>query len=206
MTAFPPSHSRKRVKRFLLPQMVGACTAVLLLPGMPRLEAQALPSNDAPPVVKENASAIPSALDNMIPIGETYLGVKVPSYQGDRKSSVMEARSMRRVDTEHLDIAGLVVRVYDLETGEMTTIVVEKAIYDIPSKKLITRTRTRIEKSGQFQMEGDRLEFDTKARVGRMEGNVVTNLENANGAPGKTTPVETFSLPETSPSVPATNP
>lgn len=102
--------------------MVGACTAVLLLPGMPRLEAQALPSNDAPPVVKENASAIPSALDNMIPIGETYLGVKVPSYQGDRKSSVMEARSMRRVDTEHLDIAGLVVRVYDLETGEMTTI------------------------------------------------------------------------------------
>lgn len=144
------------------------------------LEAQ--PSAPAPPALSEESDGVPVRLDTMVPVGEVYEGVKVPSYEGDRKSSVMEAKTMRRVDREHLDIAGLVVRVYDLDTGEITTIVAEKALYDIPSKKLITRTRTRIEKQGQFEMEGDRLEFDTKARVGRMEGNVVTTLYNTEGS------------------------
>lgn len=157
------------------------------------IEAQ--PSKEAPPMLSEESGGVPTRLDAMVPVGETYTGVKVPSYEGDRKSSVMEARSMRRVDHEHLDIAGLVVRVYDLNTGEITTIVAEKALYDIPSKKLITRTRTRIEKGGQFQMEGDRLEFDTKARVGRMEGNVVTHIQNTEGASLKTTPAENVSIP-----------
>jgi LPS export ABC transporter protein LptC len=136
-------------------------------------------------------SALPAELTRHFPIGREFKGVAIPSYEGDRLKSVMNADTVTRVDEQFLDLTNLVVHVYNSEGEPDTTITMEEAAYDLLAGELSSKTPSKIEQP-RFTMTGDKMIYQTEAQVARMVGNVVVIVPDAKnlapdfGFPGTT--------------------
>lgn len=136
-------------------------------------------------------SALPAELTRHFPIGREFKGVAIPSYEGDRLKSVMNADTVTRVDEQFLDLTNLVVHVYNSEGEPDTTITMEEAAYDLLAGELASKTPSKIEQP-RFTMTGDKMIYQTEAQVARMVGNVVVIVPDAKnlapdfGFPGTT--------------------
>lgn len=145
---------------------------------------------EAETVVK---SALPAELTQHFPIGREFKGVAIPSYEGNRLKSVMNADSVTRVDEQFLDLMNLVVQVYNSEGEPETTITMEEAAYDLVAGELASKTPSKIEQP-RFTMTGDKMIYQTESQVARMVGNVVVIVPDAKGMapdfgfPGMTSP------------------
>jgi lipopolysaccharide export system protein LptC len=96
----------------------------------------------------------------------------LPSYAGDRLSSLMTAITMKRLDDKHLDMEELRITMYAKPGEQNTLISTERGIYDLEKEEITSDTRTRIEQQGVFDMEGDMMVFDAITQKGKMTGNV----------------------------------
>lgn len=123
-------------------------------------------------------SALPTELTQHFPIGREFKGVAIPSYDGDRLKSVMNADSVTRVDEQYLDLMNLVVLVYNSEGKPETTITMEEAAYDLVAGELASKTPSKIEQP-RFTMTGDKMIYQTESQVARMVGNVVVIVPDA---------------------------
>lgn len=123
-------------------------------------------------------SALPTELTQHFPIGREFKGVAIPSYDGDRLKSVMNADSVTRVDEQFLDLMNLVVHVYNSEGKPETTITMDEAAYDLVAGELASKTPSRIEQP-RFTMTGDKMIYQTESQVARMVGNVVVIVPDA---------------------------
>lgn len=123
-------------------------------------------------------SALPTELTQHFPIGREFKGVAIPSYDGDRLKSVMNADSVTRVDEQFLDLMNLVVHVYNSEGKPETTITMEEAAYDLVVGELASKTPSKIEQP-RFTMTGDKMIYQTESQVARMVGNVVVIVPDA---------------------------
>lgn len=129
-------------------------------------------------------SALPSELTQHFPIDREFKGVAIPSYEGNRLKSVMNADSVTRVDEQFLDLVNLVVQVYNSEGKPETTITMDEAAYDLVAGELASKTPSKIEQP-RFTMTGDKMIYQTESQVARMVGNVVVIVPDAKGmAPG----------------------
>lgn len=132
--------------------------------------------------------ALPSQLTSLFPIGRPFLGVAIPSYDGTKLKSVMNADSIIRVDDQFLDLVNLVIHVYNGAGEPETTISMDEAVYDLTIGLLTSKTPAKIEQP-RFTMTGDEMIFDSNTQVSELEGNVRVVVPNA----GKMMP--TFGLP-----------
>lgn len=120
-------------------------------------------------------------IGKILPEGRSLRGVKLPSYTGDRLSSLMTAVTMKRLDGKHLDMEDLRIIMY-AESGEENTLIsTERGIYDLAKEEITSDTRTRIEQDGVFDLEGDTMIFDAVTQKGKMTGNVKMLLYKMDG-------------------------
>ena len=75
-------------------------------------------------------------LGKMLPKGRILRGVKLPSYAGDRLSSLMTAITMKRLDEKHLDMEELRITMYAKPGEKNTLISTERGIYDLETKEI----------------------------------------------------------------------
>lgn len=111
-------------------------------------------------------------IGKILPEGRVLRGVKLPSYTGDRLSSLMTAVTMKRLDEKHLDMEELRITMY-AKPGEAETLIsTERGIYDLEKEEITSDTRTLIAQEGVFDLEGDTMVFDANTQKGKMTGNV----------------------------------
>jgi len=113
--------------------------------------------------------ALPTELTSLFPVGREFKGVAIPSYSGETLESVMRAETIVRVDERYLDLVDLVVTIHSGEAK--TTITMDEAAYDLVTGRLTSKTPSRIEQP-RFTMTGDRMIFETRSQLARLEGNV----------------------------------
>ncbi|MCB1233258.1 MAG: LPS export ABC transporter periplasmic protein LptC [Verrucomicrobiae bacterium] len=135
-------------------------------------------SDSEEPAETDEVETESNNLNELIPIGRIFEGVKIPSYSGDTLSSVVHAAFMRRADDEHLEMEMLEIVVYDGEEPD-SRILTDRAIYDMEAKTLRSTTPAKIIQK-QFEMTGDRMIFDSTTRIGHMFGNVKTRIFQVN--------------------------
>ncbi|MCF6310878.1 MAG: hypothetical protein L3J39_00350 [Verrucomicrobiales bacterium] len=111
-------------------------------------------------------------IGKILPKGRSLRGVKLPSYSGDRLSSLMTATTMKRLDDKHLDMQDLRIIMY-AKPGEADTLIsTDRGIYNLEKEEITSDTRTRIEQEGVFDLEGDNMIFDAVTQKGKMTGDV----------------------------------
>lgn len=115
--------------------------------------------------------ALPEELTKHFPIGREFKGVSIPSYEGDRLKSVMNADTVVRVDDQFLDLVNLVVHVYNGQGEPETTISMDEAAYDLIAGELASKTPSKIEQP-RFTMTGEKMIYQTESQVARLVGNV----------------------------------
>lgn len=113
-------------------------------------------------------------MNQLVPIGRVFRGVKIPNYSGDTLGSVVNADFMRRADDEHLEMEMLEIVNYNKGVPD-SRILTDRAIYDIEAKTLRSTTPAKIVQE-QFEMTGDRMIFDSNTRIGHMSGRVKTRI------------------------------
>lgn len=123
-------------------------------------------------------NALPEELETIFPIGRTFSGVAIPSYEEDTLQSVMRAATITRIDERYLDLAKLVITIYSGGEDGQTTIFMEEAEYDLALGTLRSKTPAKIEQE-QFTMTGETMTFDTRSQVSRLVGNVKVIIPDA---------------------------
>lgn len=122
--------------------------------------------------------ALPAQLTSLFPIGRAFKGVAIPSYEGTRLKSVMNADSITRIDEQFLDFINLVIHVYNGAGEHETTISMDEAAYDLTIGLLTSKTPAKIEQP-RFTMTGDKMIFDSNSQVSELDGNVRVVVPNA---------------------------
>lgn len=151
--------------------------AMLLLSGPPSIAAAAEEGDAEAMAGSILQNSLPEEMNTILPIGRTFYGVAIPSYDDDVLQSVMRADTVTRVNKRRLNLSNLLITVHS--GSEKTTIFMEEAVYDLVLGTLRSRTPARIEQP-QFTMTGDTMTFDTRRQVSRLRGNVKVVVPDAN--------------------------
>ena len=136
-------------------------------------------------------NALPDELTTIFPVGRTFSGVAIPSYEEEKLQSVMRAATITRINERYIDLTELVITIYSGGEESQTTIFMEEAAYDLALGTLRSKTPARIEQE-QFTMTGETMTFDTRAQVSRLVGNVKVIIPDASAlAPTMGFPIPT---------------
>lgn len=125
------------------------------------------------------AAGQPAALDSgmaafmqMIPLGTESEGAVIPSFDANgRRTSLITASAIRRIDDERLYAEGLVVEMFNTDPKNNVRLDLHTAFYHMTGGILRSTERSRVTRA-DFQVEGDSLVFDTTKNQGRMTGNI----------------------------------
>lgn len=108
----------------------------------------------------------------MIPLGVESKGAVIPSFDATgRKTSLITADVIRRIDDERLYAEGLVVQLYSKDPQSNMRLDLKTAFYQATGGVLRSMDRSKVSRP-DFQIEGDSLIFDTAQNQGRMTGNI----------------------------------
>lgn len=112
------------------------------------------------------------AFMQMVPLGAESKGAVIPSFDDTgRRTSLITAAVIRRIDDERLYAEKLVVRMFNTEPKNDVRIDLKTAFYHMAGGVLRSMQRSRVSRA-DFQIEGDSLIFDTAKNQGRMTGNI----------------------------------
>lgn len=123
----------------------------------------------APTLVKTNAPSQP--MDIPIPVGETISGIKIPQYDesGNVSMSLLAVKARKLNDTQ-VEFENLKVSFTDKE-GKEILVEIPHAVLDTESKRLTADSKTMITRD-DFDIVGEKAEFDTVSRAGTFKGAV----------------------------------
>ena len=107
-----------------------------------------------------------------LPIGHEAKGLVLPNFDvSGHLVGRLEAASAKRVDENHVLFTGLKLTTFTPENQTDLLIEMADSTLDLKTRVVTSEHRATI-KRVDFDIAGDRLEFDTVARRGTMEGNV----------------------------------
>lgn len=113
-----------------------------------------------------------TAFMKMVPLGAESRGAVIPSFDATgRRTSLITADVVRRIDDERLYAEKLVVRMFNTEPKNDVRIDLRTAFYQMAGGILRSTERSRVSRA-DFEIEGDSLIFDTAKNQGRMTGNI----------------------------------
>ena len=114
-----------------------------------------------------------SAVDVGIPVK----GIKIPYFDDDGVTLKMtfEAAEARRIDDENIELTNLLVKSFDEESDFRASF--EQAVLNISTRVLEAQRGVEV-KRDDFSLKADKGEFDTKARSGKVFGNIVMVIYN----------------------------
>ena len=120
-----------------------------------------------PPTTGINAFLI------MVPAGAVNRGAVIPSFDATgRRTSLITADMLRRVDDDRIYAEKLVVQMFNSDPKNDVRIDLKTAFYQMAGGGILRSTdRSRVSRA-DFEIEGDSLIFDTVKNQGRMMGNI----------------------------------
>ncbi|WP_395738369.1 hypothetical protein [Prosthecobacter sp.] len=122
----------------------------------------------------EAADAGMSAFLRMVPPGAVNDGAVIPSFDASgRRSSLITADMLRRVDDQRIYAENLVVQMFNTDPKNDLRVDLQTAFFQMAGAGGILRStdRSRVTRSN-LVIEGDSLVFDTAKNQGRMTGNI----------------------------------
>lgn len=134
--------------------------------------------------VAAGANAGLKAFGQMIPLGSRSRGVRIPSFDEGKPSSLIVADAMTRVDDDELFLEKTAINVYAEKKEEDMRIDMKTGTYFMDEQILTSTERSRVSRS-DFQIEGDSMVYDTKSAQGKMVGNVEMIIFDASAASKK---------------------
>lgn len=121
---------------------------------------------------QNSGSSLAAVLSQNIPLGVENKGAVMPSFDpGGRRTSLMTADVVRRVDGERLYAEGFVFQQFSLDPAKNLRIDLATAFYNLTTSTLRSTRRGKVSRQ-DFEIEGDNLIFDTTTNRGLMEGNI----------------------------------
>lgn len=111
------------------------------------------------------------AFGEMIPLGRRSRGVRIPSFDQGKPTSVISAGALIRVDDNRLFAEKLIIDLFGQKPEEDVRVDLKTGTYNMDHQILSSTERSRVSRS-DFQIEGDGMVFDTKTSQGKMVGNV----------------------------------
>jgi hypothetical protein len=148
--------------------------------GLLAVTALALSQTESPSV-EEDAM---SSFGKMIPQGFVNKNVVVPSFKDGKRSSLLTAETLTRLDDERLTAEKVVVEIYAEDPAENLRVDLISAVYDMQEKVLRSGERSRVSRA-DFEMEGDSMVFNTVNSIGSMKGRVRTLIFDMDSVSGK---------------------
>jgi hypothetical protein len=126
-----------------------------------------------PPKVRK-----PKAFTFPVPIGDSASGVKIPQLGllGNLLSQ-MNAAQMTRIDDKHVQMHALRIDLYHPDGKEDFHITLPNSIFNLETH-IITSEEPVTVKTDDFELTGERMEFDTVARTGKLLGHVSMHVHN----------------------------
>ncbi len=131
-----------------------------------------------------------SAFLQMVPPGAVNKGAVIPSFDSTgRRTSLITADMLRRVDDQRIYAEKLVVQMFNVDTKNDVRIDLKTAFYQMAGSGGVLRSteRSRVSRA-DFQIEGDGLIFDTAKNQGRMTGNIHMVIFDSSTLSGEVTP------------------
>jgi len=109
----------------------------------------------------------------MVPPGAVNKGAVIPSFDATgRRTSLITADMIRRVDDDRIYAEKLVVQMFNADPKNDVRIDLKTAFYQMSGGGVLRSTeRSRVSRA-DFEIEGDSLIFDTAKNQGRMTGNI----------------------------------
>lgn len=113
-----------------------------------------------------------AAFLKMVPLGAESRGAVIPSFDpAGRRTSLITAGVVRRIDDKRLYAEKLVVQTYNEDPSKDVRIDLHTAFYQMSGGILRSTERSRVSRP-DFEIEGDSLIYDTGKSQGRMTGNI----------------------------------
>ncbi len=155
---------------------VWICTLGLLVLGT------TVPAADEKPKVKGDTKTTPAptavsagsgltAFGRQVPAQRPNLGIYIPSFSEGKKSSLVEAEVLTRIDDSRLQAEDMTIQLFGAATKDDVTVKMPSATYNMSNQILRSNERSKVSRA-DFDLEGDALIFDTTSSQGRMSGNV----------------------------------
>ena len=130
-----------------------------------------------------------AAFLRMVPPGAVNKGAVIPSFdRTGRRTSLITADMLRRVDDERIYAEKLVVQMFNVDPKNDVRIDLKTAFYQMSGGGVLRSTdRSRVTRA-DFQIEGDSLIFDTTKNEGRMTGNIHMVIFDSSTLSGEVAP------------------
>jgi hypothetical protein len=155
----------------------GASTAFLLLallscvalagekPPKPEVEAKSKPKTRPKP--EEGVTNVP------IVVGHDAKGLVLPDFDlKGRLRGKLEAGVTRRIDDQHIEFKGVKFTTFLPETEKPDLqIIMTTSVFNLKTQVLNSSERTIVKRS-DFEITGDKMQFEMLTRKGTMDGNV----------------------------------
>jgi lipopolysaccharide export system protein LptC len=124
------------------------------------------------------ADPSPVPIDIPIPVGEPVSGIKIPQYDETGKLSMtLLAGKARKLDDRKVEFENLKISFTDKE-GKEILVEIPHALLDTQTKVLSADSKTVITRE-DFDIGGEKAEFDTVSRTGRFKGRVRASFRNS---------------------------
>jgi hypothetical protein len=109
-------------------------------------------------------------LDVPIPVGHDATKIKLPLYGEDGKLQMKFAiEKALRVDDDHLQMGLLKLETFDADGKPAMSVEMKSSVLDLKTHVITSNEETTV-KRVDFEITGNQVEFDTKARTGRFIG------------------------------------
>lgn len=139
---------------------------------------------------QNSGSSLAAVLSQNIPLGVENKGAVMPSFDPNgRRTSLMTADVVRRVDGERLYAEGFVFQQFSLDPAKNLRIDLSSAFYNLTTSTLRSTRRGKVSRQ-DFEIEGDHLIFDTTTNRGLMEGNIRMVIFDTRAKRGEETPIK----------------
>jgi hypothetical protein len=137
----------------------------------------------------EQADSGIGAFLQMVPPGAVNRGAVIPSFDAvGRRTSLITADMLRRVDDERIYAEKLVVQMFNADPKNDVRIDLKTAFYQMAGGGVLRSTeRSRVSRA-DFEIEGDSLIFDTAKNQGRMTGNIHMVIFDSGALSGEVPP------------------
>lgn len=119
----------------------------------------------------------PEKMDLPVPVGEPIKGIKIPQYDEQGKLTMnLVADTALKLDERQVEFKNLKIQFSDKEEKEIV-VEIPHSVLDLETKILSADTKTVIRRE-DFDIVGEKAEFDTMARTGKFKGPVHASFRN----------------------------
>lgn len=165
---------------------VTACAVIIVLSAAVAHPIRTIAQQPSPAAATPAASASPAAPKDKglnfsipLPIGETTREIKIPERgpTGQAISQLM-AVSAKRLDEDRVMMEKLVIDLYKPDGRSDYRIVLPTSVFNLKTR-IISSDEPASITTPDFELSGEKMQFDTAARTGKFSGWVYMKIHNA---------------------------